>query len=448
MTPPAGAAVARSGDPAPRVTAVARSPCSRCCPASVGLVLAQRAALMEALDEHLDQHGGRRGRPGEAGRPVRDGDLPSEDVLVEVVAADGPLAASEGLDEPLPAGVRGRGSPPSNCRRRAGAAPRAGRRGGDGAGRGQPRRRPTTARRRSPALLLVAVPLTSGVLAGVVWWAVGRALRPVEDIRARVDSITGVAPRPAGARAGRADGDRPARPHDERDARPAPAVGRAAAPLRRRRLARAAQPAGPDARGAGGRRRASGVRRPGRDGRERARRDRRGAAAGRRPAPAGARRRRGAAPCRRDPVDLDDVVETAVGRRPGRRRRVDTAGVRPVQVPGDRASWSAPSATSSTTPSATPATRHRHAGRARTAGAVLERRRRRPRDPGRRPRAGVRAVHPARRRAVRPAAAAPVWAWPSPATSPSGTGARCAWTRRLRRARASSSPCRSPDGPE
>ncbi len=38
--------------------------------------------------------------------------------------------------------------------------------------------------------LVVAVPLTAAVLAGIVWWAVGRALRPVEDIRTRVDSIT------------------------------------------------------------------------------------------------------------------------------------------------------------------------------------------------------------------------------------------------------------------
>ncbi len=38
--------------------------------------------------------------------------------------------------------------------------------------------------------LVVAVPLTAAVLAGIVWWAVGRALLPVEDIRTRVDSIT------------------------------------------------------------------------------------------------------------------------------------------------------------------------------------------------------------------------------------------------------------------
>jgi signal transduction histidine kinase len=38
--------------------------------------------------------------------------------------------------------------------------------------------------------LLVTIPLAGVVLAGVVWWAVGRALRPVEDIRSRVDAVT------------------------------------------------------------------------------------------------------------------------------------------------------------------------------------------------------------------------------------------------------------------
>jgi signal transduction histidine kinase len=39
--------------------------------------------------------------------------------------------------------------------------------------------------------LLVAVPLSTAVLALVVWWAVGRALRPVDDIRRRVEEISG-----------------------------------------------------------------------------------------------------------------------------------------------------------------------------------------------------------------------------------------------------------------
>jgi signal transduction histidine kinase len=39
--------------------------------------------------------------------------------------------------------------------------------------------------------LLVAVPISAEVLAGIVWWSVGRTLRPVEDIRAQVDQISG-----------------------------------------------------------------------------------------------------------------------------------------------------------------------------------------------------------------------------------------------------------------
>jgi signal transduction histidine kinase len=39
--------------------------------------------------------------------------------------------------------------------------------------------------------LAIGIPLSTAVLAGIVWWAVGRALRPVDDIRARVDEISG-----------------------------------------------------------------------------------------------------------------------------------------------------------------------------------------------------------------------------------------------------------------
>jgi hypothetical protein len=35
--------------------------------------------------------------------------------------------------------------------------------------------------------LLIAVPVSAAVLGLIVWWAVGRALRPVDAIRARVD---------------------------------------------------------------------------------------------------------------------------------------------------------------------------------------------------------------------------------------------------------------------
>jgi signal transduction histidine kinase len=38
--------------------------------------------------------------------------------------------------------------------------------------------------------LLIAVPVSAAVLGLIVWWAVGRALRPVDAIRARVDGIS------------------------------------------------------------------------------------------------------------------------------------------------------------------------------------------------------------------------------------------------------------------
>ena len=89
----------------------------------------------------------------EAGRTVRDGDLPSEDVVVEVLAADGTPA--RGLR-----GSGGRAAPGSGRRRRGhrgtgrrgdGPAARAGRRGDHGAGRRTASTTWATARRRWPA---------------------------------------------------------------------------------------------------------------------------------------------------------------------------------------------------------------------------------------------------------------------------------------------------------
>jgi signal transduction histidine kinase len=52
------------------------------------------------------------------------------------------------------------------------------------------------------AALAVALPATAAVLAALVWWVMGRALRPVERIRDRVDAIGGApdrrVPEPAG----------------------------------------------------------------------------------------------------------------------------------------------------------------------------------------------------------------------------------------------------------
>ena len=164
--------------------------------ASVSLVLAHRAALIEAVDEAVDRQADELVARLEAGRPVDGGALPTEDVVVEVLDADGRrLAASAGLEDDLLAGVP---VPEDGSTvtldlptleeevrllvqeveglsvRVAGSLDDV----DDGTG-------------ALTGSLLLVVPLSTAVLAAVVWWAVGRALRPVEAMRARVDEISG-----------------------------------------------------------------------------------------------------------------------------------------------------------------------------------------------------------------------------------------------------------------
>jgi signal transduction histidine kinase len=161
--------------------------------ASLGLVLAQRNALVGVLDESLDQHADALAAGVQSQQPFQSRDLSDEDILVQVVGADGTvLAASPGLDGPLPgnAGPSGRATvqlPGSGREARLlvrevdGATIRV-------AGGLDDVHDSTAALGGS---LMLAVPLSTAVLAGIVWWAVGRALRPVEAIRARVEGITG-----------------------------------------------------------------------------------------------------------------------------------------------------------------------------------------------------------------------------------------------------------------
>jgi signal transduction histidine kinase len=308
--------------------------------AGVGLVVAQRTALIDTVDEHLDQQADVVERELEAGRPVRAGDLPSEDVLVEIVAPDGGrIAASEGLDDPLP-----RGQAPdviTTVDLPDGEAARLLERDVDGttvllAGSLDDLSDSTAALAGS---LLVAAPLISAVLAVVVWWAVGLALRPVEDIRARVDSISASrldrrvpepdAPREIArlARTMNAMLGRLQTSSDQQRRFVADASHELRSPLARMRAeleVDAAHPesADPAATSASVLAETVGVQRLVEDLLLLARGD------------AGAL---AVSPERQ--VDLDDVVETVVGsRRPAAGgRRVDTAGVRPVQASGDRA---------------------------------------------------------------------------------------------------------------
>jgi signal transduction histidine kinase len=185
--------------------------------------------------------------------------------------------------------------------------------------------------------LLIAVPLTSAVLAGVVWWAVGRALRPVEDIRARVDSISASrldrrVPEPDSprevtrlARTMNAMLGRLQASSDQQRRFVADASHELRSPLARMRAeleVDAAHPrsADPAATAASVLAETVGVQRLVEDLLLLARGD------------AGA-----PATPPQQPVDLDDVAQAVVaGLRPAANRRVDTAGVQPVQVSGDR----------------------------------------------------------------------------------------------------------------
>jgi hypothetical protein len=154
---------------------------------SVGLVLVHHNALVAALDELLDQHADTLETRVRSQQPLQGGDLPTDDVQVELVGADGTiLAASPDLKAPIPA-YAGRSGPvtvelPGEGERRLlvrevdGTSIRVTGSLGDA-------NESTAALARS---LMLTVPLSTAVLAGIVWWAVGRALRPVEAIRAQV----------------------------------------------------------------------------------------------------------------------------------------------------------------------------------------------------------------------------------------------------------------------
>jgi signal transduction histidine kinase len=160
--------------------------------AGAGLTLAHRAVLVDSLDESLgDQADAVAGRL-RAGRPV--GDLPGDDVVVQVVGPGGTVLAAS---RPLPARRIWSGDPrrttvvdgtmPNNgTDARVLATPV----GDDvvyAAGTLEDVQGSTRVLAKS---LLVAVPVITAVLAALIWWLVGRVLRPVEAIRAEVDRIS------------------------------------------------------------------------------------------------------------------------------------------------------------------------------------------------------------------------------------------------------------------
>jgi signal transduction histidine kinase len=162
--------------------------------AAIGLTLTHRAFLTSSLDETLGDRADVVVERLRAGQPVVSADLPTDDVVVQVVGRDGTvLAASRDLparriwsDTPRRTTVTDGTMPNTGTDARVLAVPV-----GDAsvyvAGTLEDVEASTTALMRS---LLVAVPAASLLLAGLVWWLVGRVLRPVEAIRAEVDRIS------------------------------------------------------------------------------------------------------------------------------------------------------------------------------------------------------------------------------------------------------------------
>ena len=162
--------------------------------AGVGLILTHRAFLTTSLDESLGDRADVITQRLRAGQPLGAADLPTDDTVVQVVDGTGAVvAASRGLPDrrvwpetPRRTTVTDGTMPNSGTDARVLARP-----AGDAtvyvAGTLEDVQDSTTALTRS---LLVAVPVSSVVLAALVWWLVGRVLRPVEAIRSEVDRIT------------------------------------------------------------------------------------------------------------------------------------------------------------------------------------------------------------------------------------------------------------------
>ena len=160
--------------------------------ASVAIVVAQRSILTENLDDSIIQKADALATSLRAGGPVSADMLRSDDVYVQVIGPEGTVVArspSDGSGLLLPsaadATVTTVGLPEGSSGRMATV-------GTDG----------TTVQvaaslddvAESTAVLAgslaVAVPISVAVLAAIVWWSVGRTLRPVDDIRAQVERIS------------------------------------------------------------------------------------------------------------------------------------------------------------------------------------------------------------------------------------------------------------------
>jgi signal transduction histidine kinase len=148
--------------------------------AGVGLVSATRRTLIEDLDEALAAQARVVAAQVAAGREVTSADLLSDDVVVEVVGRDGRVLTRvpEGASALPDADTEGTRV---LTRETDGASVRVG---------GSLEDVSDSTGALIAALALI-VPLATLALAAVVWWAVGRALRPVEHMRREVEAIGG-----------------------------------------------------------------------------------------------------------------------------------------------------------------------------------------------------------------------------------------------------------------
>jgi signal transduction histidine kinase len=165
--------------------------------AGSGLVLAQQESLTDALDETLAGQVGMVTDRLDQGGDVSSLEAVSEEVSLDVRSEGGEvLAEVVGDAGPLPAATARDGG--NGEARTVGLEEGPGRLVTDEVDDLTVRAAASLedVRESSGALiaaLAVAVPASAAVLAALVWWVVGRALRPVERIRERVDAIGGAA---------------------------------------------------------------------------------------------------------------------------------------------------------------------------------------------------------------------------------------------------------------
>jgi signal transduction histidine kinase len=160
--------------------------------AGVALVGIQRAILVDGLDQSISDRADVIATRMASGSQISSHDLPADDVLVQVVDGAGlVVAASPGLGG-TSLGIAPAGTTVSAGELPDGQAARvlATRAGADSIHVLGSLEDVEASTRTLVRSLIVGVPISAAVLAGLVWWLVGRVLRPVEGIRAEVDRIS------------------------------------------------------------------------------------------------------------------------------------------------------------------------------------------------------------------------------------------------------------------